>query len=506
MTYEQAIASGAFTPSAHALQVDAFIDAHPPQTHPEFWQFGGGATGWIYVGPNAGEGSRSEWADWKNGQQSFGSDGTADGFTSAAYVGSFAQMNDVLNGIYRDKNGNIIPEEVVNAGYWYDHVNETMHVPGSLADTLPYHPETFEPGSWKWDPQVGWFNNDNWVTTVGGPYFSGNNPNAPQDPPPPPPPEPQVIGWYWDGSAWQPIYQGQTPPAGLPEGWVVSTSAQPNSPPQTNNGGDNNADPGNNGGSDGNNDPGSDPGNNDSDPGNNDGDPGNNGSDPSADPVIIGWYYALLGGVAQWIPVYEGYSPLAGAPYVEGPDMPTSPPEGYGPADPNNGGTDDGSTDPNNGSTDPNTGTTDPNTGTTDPNTGTTDPNAGTTDPNAGTTDPNAGTTDPNTGTTDPNTGTTNPTTPTPPTLYTPTDNMFFNGLFTAVDVLGRDGGAINSSFYRDARQKILDDLAAQAAGAGRSQNTAEEIELAQAGAQTGFGFNGMFDPKYSILVKDLGF
>lgn len=93
---------------------------------------------------------------------------------------------------------------------------------------------------------------------------------------------------------------------------------------------------------------------------------------------------------------------------------------------------------------------------------------------------------------------------PEPETLYTPDESMFFNGMFTARDILGRDGGEVQSSFYNTARQNILDKLAIQAADDGRTQNTAEEIKQYQNNVP-GFNASGLFSPDYAALLKTMG-
>ena len=107
--------------------------------------------------------------------------------------------------------------------------------------------------------------------------------------------------------------------------------------------------------------------------------------------------------------------------------------------------------------------------------------------------------------------GWTNPNTPTQPepepepeTLYTPDESMFFNGMFTAKDILGRDGGEIVSPYYNNARQNVLDKLAIQAADDGRTQNTAEEIRQYQNNVP-GFSASGLFSPDYAALLKGMG-
>ena len=57
---------------------------------------------------------------------------------------------------------------------------------------------------------------------------------------------------------------------------------------------------------------------------------------------------------------------------------------------------------------------------------------------------------------------------------------MFYQGMFTANDLLKRDGGEVSSPFYDNARQQVLQSLTDQAQANGRTQNTLEEIQLAQ--------------------------
>ena len=291
---------------------------------------------------------------------------------------------------------------------------------------LRYHPDTGEEGIWTWDPMAGWRDDSKWlgprteyadgtpITGVGAfaDVYKDKAEAAGVDTTPR-----QVIGWYWSGSEWMPLYQGDALPDGLPQGWLAPVSTKPNSPPQN---------------------------------------AGTNSTSNNADPVITGWYYALQGGVEQWIPVYEGYNPLAGAPYVAGSQMPTEVPAGYG-----------------NSSSTTSTNTTSNNT---------------------------------TSNTTSSNTASNTPTTPTPepPELFTPDKSMFYQGLYTASDLLRRDGGEINSPFYNNARQQVLDSLAAQATAAGRTQNTAEEIAMARGSTPT-LTASGLFDPNFYNLVDELG-
>ena len=105
-------------------------------------------------------------------------------------------------------------------------------------------------------------------------------------------------------------------------------------------------------------------------------------SNTSGGQVAEGWYWASIGGAYQWLPVYPGESPLAGAPYVAGPNSPSGPPAGYDANGPtNNTGGDTGGT--NNGTVD----------------------------------------------------------TTQPVGMFSPDASMFYQGMFTANDLLKRDGG-----------------------------------------------------------------
>ena len=130
--------------------------------------------------------------------------------------------------------------------------------------------------------------------------------------------------------------------------------------------------------------------------------------------------------------------------------------------------------------------------------------------PPVGWVDPNS-TNNTNNNTNTNNTNNTNSnTTPNPepepepePPLYTPTADQFYGGLFTAFDLLNRDGGEIKSPFYDNARQRVLDSLAAQATAAGRTQNTAEEIAMAQQSAPS-ISASGLFDFNNFALANEL--
>lgn len=109
-------------------------------------------------------------------------------------------------------------------------------------------------------------------------------------------------------------------------------------------------------------------------------------------------------------------------------------------------------------------------------------------------------------GWTDPNAGnTTTPTEPPPePKLYSPTKDQFFQGMFSANDLMFRDGGTVSSTYYDNLRQGILDSLAQTALDNGRTQNTAEEIALAQ-GGYNGYSATGLFDPAIAGTAQALG-
>jgi hypothetical protein len=88
--------------------------------------------------------------------------------------------------------------------------------------------------------------------------------------------------------------------------------------------------------------------------------------------------------------------------------------------------------------------------------------------------------------------------------LYTPNGSQFFQGMFTANDMLFRNGGTIDSEFYNGLRRNILASLAQTAADNGRTQNTAEEIALAQ--GKGGYSASGLFDPNVAGFASALGF
>jgi hypothetical protein len=88
--------------------------------------------------------------------------------------------------------------------------------------------------------------------------------------------------------------------------------------------------------------------------------------------------------------------------------------------------------------------------------------------------------------------------------LYTPSGNQFYQGMFTANDMLFRNGETISSGFYNNLRDQILASLAQTAADNGRTQNTAEEIALAQ-GGYNGYSASGMLSPSASATARSLG-
>lgn len=94
---------------------------------------------------------------------------------------------------------------------------------------------------------------------------------------------------------------------------------------------------------------------------------------------------------------------------------------------------------------------------------------------------------------------------PPPPELFTPDASMFYQGMFTAGDLLNRDGGDISSTFYSNARQDVLNSLAAQASAAGRTQNTAQEIAMAQGMTMPTFSAGGLFNPNNQALLRSMG-
>ena len=90
------------------------------------------------------------------------------------------------------------------------------------------------------------------------------------------------------------------------------------------------------------------------------------------------------------------------------------------------------------------------------------------------------------------------------PQLYTPTGDQFYQGMFTANDLLFRDGEAVDSTFYNNLRKNILASLAQTAADNGRTQNTAEEIALAQ-GGNNSYSATSLFDPTIAGLARQMG-
>jgi hypothetical protein len=69
--------------------------------------------------------------------------------------------------------------------------------------------------------------------------------------------------------------------------------------------------------------------------------------------------------------------------------------------------------------------------------------------------------------------------------------------------MLNRNGGEIKSPFYESAREKVLKSLADKAAADGRTQNTAEEIALAQKTSPS-LPANGLFGMDNYALVNGL--
>ena len=158
-------------------------------------------------------------------------------------------------------------------------------------------------------------------------------------------------------------------------------------------------------------------------------------------PTLSGYYWAMSGNGWQWFPYYSNEGPPAGA-ITSGPDaMPSGAPAGWQ------------------------------------------DPNATSTTTTATTTDTTVE--------------------PTPPQLYTPSGDQFFQGMFTANDMLFRDGDTIDSDFYGGLRRNILAGLAQTAADNGRTQNTAEEIALAQ-GGNNSYSASGLFDPTIAGIAAQL--
>ena len=90
------------------------------------------------------------------------------------------------------------------------------------------------------------------------------------------------------------------------------------------------------------------------------------------------------------------------------------------------------------------------------------------------------------------------------PQLYTPTGDQFFQGMFTANDMLFRDGGDVDSTFYGNLRKNILASLAQTASDNGRTQNTAEEIALAQ-GGNNSYSATSLFSPTIAGLYRQMG-
>ena len=169
---------------------------------------------------------------------------------------------------------------------------------------------------------------------------------------------------------------------------------------------------------------------------------GGGGSTTGDEKVLLGYYWFNTGDGWQWLPYYTGESAPAGS-ITAGPEtVPTGEPDGW-------------------------------------------------VDPNATTTTTEGGGT------------TTTPAVETPQ-LYTPTGDQFFQGMFTANDMLFRDGEAVDSDFYNGLRKSILDSLAKTATDNGRTQNTAEEIALAQ-GGNNSYSAYSLFDPTIAGLVRQMG-
>ena len=78
------------------------------------------------------------------------------------------------------------------------------------------------------------------------------------------------------------------------------------------------------------------------------------------------------------------------------------------------------------------------------------------------------------------------------------------SGLFTAGDMLRRDGGPITSPFYDNARQQALASLQEMALANGRTQNTAEEIGMFTGANRPTFSADGLFDPTSFNLMRGL--
>ena len=178
----------------------------------------------------------------------------------------------------------------------------------------------------------------------------------------------------------------------------------------------------------------------------------------------IGWYWT---GTA-WLPFYQGEGAPAGAIVAPTSTQPSGPPAGW---------IDAGGVDPNITN---NTNNNTSNTNNTNSNTNTNNTNSTNNSNSTNNTNPNS-----------------------EPPLYTPTADQFYGGLFTAFDLLNRDGGEIKSPFYDNARQRVLDSLAAQATAAGRTQNTAEEIAMAQRSAPS-ISAGGLFDFNNFALANEL--
>ena len=188
----------------------------------------------------------------------------------------------------------------------------------------------------------------------------------------------------------------------------------------------------------------------------------------STGPTIVGYYYASLNGSWRWFPYDSDETPPAGLPVVQGATMPSAPPAGY----------DENGPIVNNTNTNTNT-----NTGT---NTNTTN-TGGTANTGGGTTNTGGG------------------AAPQPQGLFTPDASMFFKGMYTAGDLLRRDGGPVQSEYYNNARQEVLESLRQTALANGRTQNTQAEIQAAQSGTVP-YSAGGLFDPATLMISRNFRF
>lgn len=185
-------------------------------------------------------------------------------------------------------------------------------------------------------------------------------------------------------------------------------------------------------------------------------------------PTIVGYYYASLNGSWRWFPYDSDETPPAGLPVVQGATMPSAPPAGYdenGPIVTNTGGS-----------------------------TNTTSTGGSANTANAGGSTNTGGST---------NNGGDN--TVQPQGLFTPDASMFFKGMYTAGDLLRRDGGTVQSPYYENARQEVLESLKRTALANGRTQNTQAEIQAAQSGTVP-YSAGGLFDPATLMISRNLKF